>query len=672
MTATWVGGSAANNAATTVSLTIPAGAQAGDVAVVAHGYNQPGGDSTITAGWTQLDSRDFSASFRARLYYRVLGAGEAGGTVTLTNPVSQKLAAAIGVLSGVSAVDVNNFTIESTVTTTHAAPTVTTTTGDAGLAFIVERESTPSTSFTHSTYTVGGEAHNTGSGATSAAVAYGLSTVAPAGSLGGGNWVADVANDAVVMWIVGLTVAATNHSAVGDRATAATLTGAATRTQAASGNRSTAATLTGAAAKTNGTSGSLAAVASLTGAADVTPAVTTPAPVVVTGPAPLPRKLRIEVFDENLNRLGRVGEYMQADLTLKHNQIGSWSLLLNIQAPNSLLLPVPGRRVVIHMEPQEQGGDAEFLMSGPVVSWEENDTVGELQTLSVAGYDDKYWLDQRIAYPAPGASLPAEGVAFTQSTAYQDARTGSGESVAKAFINANLARLPIPHFTVAPSLGRGTSVSYAARMHQLFWMVFISCTYSGLGFDVKQIDGELVFDVYEPQDQPVRLSKRLGNLSSFKYRVTAPKVSHGIAGGTGEGTARKFMRKSLPSSATGWGVREAYLDASDADTDAILLERLNGFLSDGAPGAGFTLVPRETRSMKYGRDYRLGDKVRVEGANGLILADTVRQVEISHTVADGMTITPGIGYTESTEPTAAIYRTYKRFREDFDNFKRSI
>lgn len=652
MTATWVGGQAAVNANTTVTVTIPVGAQAGDVAVIAHGYNQPGGDSTITAGWTQLDSRDFSASFRARLYYRVLGPGEGGTNVVLTNPVSQRLAAAIGVLSGVSAVDVHNFTIESAVTTTHAAPTATAVTGDATLAFIVERESVPSTAFTApSTFTLGGDAHNTGSGSTSAAVAYKLATVAPSGTLGGGSWGADVANDAVIMWVVGVTVAATVHSGDGTRPTTSTLTGAAAVTGAASGTRATTATLTG--------------------AADVTPAVTPDPPVVVISPAPLPRRLRIDVFDENLNRLGRVGEYMQADVTLKHNQIGSWSLLLDIQKANTLLLPVPGRRVVIHFEPQHQGEQAEFLMSGPVVTWEENDTVGELQTLSVAGYDDKYWLDQRIAFPVPGASLPAEGVGFTQAT-YADTRTGPGEAVAKAFLNANLSRLPIPHFTVAPNLNRGATVSYAARMHKMLWMVYLACTYGSLGFDVRQIDGQLVFDVYDPVDQPVRLSKRLGNLTSFKYRVTAPTVSHGVAGGNGQGTARRYMRKSLPSSATGWGAREAFFDASDADTDAVLLERLNGFLADGEPAAGFTLVPRETRAMQFGRDYGLGDRVRVEGANGVILTDTVRQVEISHTVADGFTITPGIGYSESTEPTAAIYRTYKRFREDFNNFKRSI
>ena len=655
MTASWLGedAAAATSSVLSINVVLPTGIANGDIGYISHTYNPGTGATTTPTGWTLISTDPFSASMETKLYRKTLVSGDSGATVTLTNSGSQRMSAAVGVLTGVSAEDVVNVRVENVTTpATNAAPTATAGATDVQMVFWNERSSTPSTAIvvpSGVTSPANGQAFGSGTGACSSVVGYNLTPVSSGGTLGGGVWDPDVSNNGVVMYVVGVQVAATVHSGAGDRTATASASGAATVTHAATGSRT--------------------ATASITGGADVTTGTTPdPEPPVSDFHG---RAFRIDVYDENLNRLGRVGEYMQADVVLKHNQIGVWSLLLDIHKPNTLLLPVPGRRVVIHFEPEEQGGEPEFLMSGPVVSWEENDTVGELQTLSVAGYDDKYWLDQRIAYPVPGATFPAEGTAFTQA-AYQDSRTGPGEAVAKAYINANLARLPIPNFTVAPSLGRGLTVSYAARMHQLFWMVFISCTYSGLGFDVKQIDGELVFDVYEPQEQPVRLSKRLGNLSSFKYRTTAPKVSHAIGGGTGEGTARKYMQKSLPSSATGWGVREAFLDASDADTDAILLERLNGFLADGAPAAGFTLVPRETRAMRFGRDYRLGDKVRVEGSNGLILADTVRQVDISHTVADGMVITPGIGYTESTEPTAAIYRTYKRFREDFENFKRSI
>lgn len=379
------------------------------------------------------------------------------------------------------------------------------------------------------------------------------------------------------------------------------------------------------------------------------------------------RKFRVQVYNNNLTNLGRVGKYLAADVVLKHNAVGSWSLLLDLDDKKAALVATPGARVVIKFDDTGQ-----FVTSGPVDSWEENDTAGELRTVSVAGYDDNFWLDQRLVFPNPGASFPADGTAFTQ-TPYSDSRTGAAETVAKAFVTANaVTRLAIPHFTVATTLSRGATITYAARMRQLLEVVATICTQAGLGFRVKQISGNLVFDVYAIQDSPVRLSKALGNLTSLKYKVQSPKVTRGVVGGQGEGTARHFIQKSRAASAVGWGVREAFLDATDADNDTLLGQRLDTFLEEGAPTAGFSLVPRDTKAMQFGRDYNLGDRVRAQVSSQAVVADTVRQVNLSHTVADGVVIVPGIGYTESTDPTAALYRKYKEFRADFDNFKRSI
>ncbi|HEY9265514.1 MAG TPA: siphovirus ReqiPepy6 Gp37-like family protein [Mycobacterium sp.] len=380
------------------------------------------------------------------------------------------------------------------------------------------------------------------------------------------------------------------------------------------------------------------------------------------------RRFRVQVYNNNLTNLGRVGAYLSADVVLKHNAIGTWSLLLDLADPKAQLVAAPGSRVVIRFDDTGQ-----FITSGPVDSWEENDTVGELRTISVAGYDDKFWLDQRLAFPDPDAVFPADGTAFTQAV-YNDSHTGPAETVAKAFVQANaVARLQVPHLVVATDHARGATVTYAARMQQLLEMVASPLNAAGLGFTIEQSnDGQLVFDVYEVADQPVRLSKALGNLTSFKYKTQSPKVTRGVVAGQGGGTARRFIQKSLSSSAVGWGVREAFLDATDVDNDTLLGQRLDAFLAEGAPTAGFTLVPKDTQAMQFGRDYNLGDRVRVQSSSGLIIADTVRQVHLSHTVADGVVIEPGIGFTDTTDPTAALYRKYKEFRADFDNFKRSI
>lgn len=648
MTATWVGGSAANNASTTVSLTIPAGAAAGDVAVVAHGYNQPGGDSTITAGWTQLDvDRDFSGSFRGRLYYRVLGAGEGGGTVTLTNPVSQKLAAAIGVLSGVSAVDVHNFTIEASVTTTHAAPTVTAVTGDAGLAFILERESTPSTSFTHSTFTVGGQAHNTGSGATSAGVAYSLTTVPAASSVGGGNWVADVANDGVIMWIVGVTVAA------------APLALSASGTGTSSGSAALREKLALSSAGIATSSGSAAILGKLPLAATGTATSSGSAALSLTSPTisvpttePERAPFRIQIYSNvyPYQKVGEVGSYMSCEFTLRHNAIGSWKINLSPSDQSVLELARADRRITVDYRGVR-------VMSGEVHGIRRARDERKI-TNEVYGFDDKRWLERRLGYPNPLASFPADGVSFTQST-LQDAATDNAETIIKHWVTRNaVTRHPIAGLVVAPDLGRGPTETDGPRWETLAEICFRVAQTNGLGVSLKQVDDHLVFDVYEPATQAVRLSENLGNLRSWEYVLEAPIASRLVVGMTGEGLARKYMQKKLPASETYWLATEKFEDITDATVDAVASTKGALLLTGYGATAGFSITPMDTESMQYARDYNLGDKVKVEVAQDTFLPDIVAQVVLSHTAGSAPKVTPTVGNSDSSNKSTAFARKY--------------
>jgi hypothetical protein len=649
VTATWVGGSAAVNAGFAVSLTIPAGAAAGDVAVVAHAYNQPGGDSTITAGWTQLDSRDFSASFRGRLYYRVLGAGEAGGTVTLTNAVSQKLAASIGVLSGVSAVDVHNFTIESTVTTTHAAPTVTAGTGDAGLAFILERESTPSTAFTHSTYTVppGGTAHNVGSGATSAGVAYSTSTVPAAGTVGGGNWVGDVANDGVIMWIVGVTVAAVPLSLTASGA--ATSTGnAALREKLALASSGTA-TSSGTAAILGKLPLAAAGTATSSGAAALS--VTTPAvPVATVELDRSPFKIQIFTNTYPYQKVGEVGSYSSCEFTLRHNAIGSWKINLSPSDRSVLELARADRRITVDYRGTR-------VMSGEVHGIRRARDDRKI-TNEIYGFDDKRWLNRRLGYPNPLAAFPADGTSFTQSV-LADTFTDNAETIIKNWVARNaVTRHPIAGLVVAPDLGRGPVDTDGPRWEPLDEVCFRVAQANGIGISLEQVDDHLVFDVYVPATQPVRLSENLGNLRSWEYVLEAPIATRLVVGMAGEELARKYMQKKLPASETYWLATEKFEDISDATVDAVASTKASLLLTGYAAQAGFSITPVDTEAMAYARDYNLGDKVKVEVAQDTFLPDIVAQVVLSHSAGSAPKITPTVGNADSSNKSTAFARRY--------------
>lgn len=203
--AVWRGSSANGANALTTTVTIPATAQAGETAILAHSYNPALiGDTVISGGgtWLLASSQDWSASFRARVYWRVLGAGEGGTTITLTQPAggSQKLAVALGVLGGVTGNPVLGAATETVISPIHPHAQVTTLTPSVQVAFITERESVPSTNFeAPAGFTQAAQFHNTGAGATSAGIAYNLVSV-PAATTPAGSWVTDVPNDALVMF----------------------------------------------------------------------------------------------------------------------------------------------------------------------------------------------------------------------------------------------------------------------------------------------------------------------------------------------------------------------------------------------------------------------------------------------------------------------------------------
>lgn len=663
MTATWGGqdAKALTTSALSVAVILPAGIANGDIGYISHTYNPTTGATTTPAGWTLVRTDAFSSTAETKLFRKTLTTADSSTTVTFTNAGSQRMSAGLGILKGVLAEDVVNVRVENvTAPATNTAPTATAGTFDVQMVFWNERSTTPSTAMnsapTGVTMPAGGAAFGVGSGACSVVVGYDLTPVAPTGTLGGSVWDPDVSNNAVIMYVIGVTIAQVTVPVTD----AATVNGtAALQRQSATSDT---AAVTDSSSLTIGLSKTDSATLSNSAAVTVVAAP----PATVTAPI-RQRSFRIEVFDENLTNLGRVGKYISCDLVLKHLAVGTWSLLLDLDDRAAALLAVPGRRVTIDFE-----DDGTRLLSGPMDSWEEIEEVGGVRTIAFFGYDDTWWLDQRLAYQVPGATMPPEGNSFTQS-AHVDIRSGNGETVAKGFVTANaITRFPIPHLVIAPNLGRGTSVSFNARMHSLLWMTTISTQFSGLGFRIDQVGSQLVFDVYEPQDQPVRLSKKLGNLSSYRYKVLSPAATHATVGGAGESTARVYMQDHVAASAVGWGAREKYVDTPDANSNALLQASLDSFLAAGAPTAGFSLSPRDTRAMKFAVHYNKGDRVAVELLNGTTATDTVKEVKLSHTVADGMVITPGIGYSESTDPTAAIYRYYVALRDRVANRERSV
>jgi hypothetical protein len=632
-----------------------------DLALLAHGYGDSTNTGTMDAAFTSLaDLTD--TNLRAVIGKLIPSSmtGSESGDVTLTTTTGARQVGALGVWNGYTDVQqiVNQPETSGTAVTTHASPAITPQKTGSGFVIVyMDRVSTGNTTVTPpSGFTSRLEFGTSGTGGIFMHVADDLSGTHGLTPFTPGDWNVSVGSTSAMVYLVEL---APVLEATGDRTATASLTGAAAVTREASGDRATTAGLVGAAGLTRTATGNLAATATLAGAADVTEAP--PVPVASAEPR---SPFLIEVWDGTSTpfvKAGRIGSYTSSEVILRHNQVGSWRFTLALTDGGVNLFTAAGRRVTIDYRGTR-------IMSGPAFGIRRARN-GNTDDVEVYGYDDLIWLNRRLAFPNPLATFPADGVGFTQPTV-RDAITDDAETMIKYWVTRNcVTRLAVPGLSVATNLARGAVRTYGPRWETVLEACARIADITGLGLRVTQVAGELSFDVYESATQPVRLSRSLGNLRDWEFTSEGPKKTRNVIGLDGEDAARRYMLSKLTSSETGWGITESFYDSS-GDTDAERYEQGLDDLEENVPTYSFTVVPRDTESMRFGETYNLGDTVTTELLPSVTLTDKVRQVTITDSVENGVDVQPVVGDLGAAERASAVYLELRRLRARINKFER--
>lgn len=116
-----------------LTLTIPATVQAGDLLVLVGGMNNSGNaayDWSTPSGWTKKDDRSVGANLYGVVYVKTAVSGDAGASLTLASSNTGKSCAILAAYSGLdqsAPVDVIAGLSETTSTVSHVTPTVSTT-----------------------------------------------------------------------------------------------------------------------------------------------------------------------------------------------------------------------------------------------------------------------------------------------------------------------------------------------------------------------------------------------------------------------------------------------------------------------------------------------------------------------------------------------------------------
>lgn len=347
---------------------------------------------------------------------------------------------------------------------------------------------------------------------------------------------------------------------------------------------------------------------------------------------------RIGIYDKDLQWVRPLGVYKKLTPTKRHNRVSGLELTMKASASENADLATEGARLVVAF--RDRG-----LMSGPIM-----DVSGEgpgAQNEMVFTMEN----DFRILHNYLGYQNP-EGTLAQQNLAEDYTITGPAETVVKTLVTKNItARAPYP-VVCAPDLGRGDVITVSVRMDYLADKLFPAVTDAGIGVDVRQINGQLVVDCYEPRAYPNKLTEGSRVIRKWKFNRAHPTATDAVIGSDGEGVARDFYGYANAALRALYRDRiEVFGDAKfTAGTDAFL-DAGNELLASGAPKAGVDIELAETGTFRYGvpGGPEVGDLLTAKFGGNITLTDFMTEVAMEHTPGSGLKITSTIGRKDSPE-----------------------
>lgn len=354
----------------------------------------------------------------------------------------------------------------------------------------------------------------------------------------------------------------------------------------------------------------------------------------------------VEIFDKNRWRRNSLGAFTSGTVT-----VGRWAgeatfmIPGNTAQPRIDLLRERGTRLRILDE-------GSVVMTGLITHRSGTGPVNPTTGFTVSS--DARVLQDWLAWPVPTATLSG------QTTAYRTL-TGPLETVVKTVLQENATRLS-EAITVAPTQGRGPTVTVQWRFHSIFERLKALLEQHNAMVDVLMgADGVLTAE-YRPGRTIAKPFDILsGTLSSWEWEDQPPTVTRVVVGGQGEGTARKLVSVVDTGRETLWQTKiEHFVDARDIEGTANqpLIDRGWEYLAEGKEKTGVKLGLVSTRERPYGDGYRVGDLVTVNtGDSRASLTAPLSSVTITQD-QNGRRVEPAVDTIESN--TSTMYRLFSR------------
>ncbi len=338
--------------------------------------------------------------------------------------------------------------------------------------------------------------------------------------------------------------------------------------------------------------------------------------------------------------------YTEVDAEVRFNEViaGSFTASAYPELTEAL---VPGNRVVI----RDQGS---VFKSGPIeaVDFLRTATGADAAGRWVVDFgDDGAHLANRITYPDPGVD------ATDQTVDAQWTGTGPAGTLMLALVDDNggpgaLSYRRVPQLVIGDGAGLGATLTYASRFADLYDELRALAVLGGggvpggeLGFRVRQVDRDLVAEVYEPRDRTgyARFSFPTGTLRQLQVTTEAPTCTAAIVAGDGRGTDRSIVERVDADAVALWWRSEEFVDAQNESDDEQLEHAGDETLAGGREQLTITTETVDTPQVVYGDAYTLGDLALVLPGPTAPVADIVRAVRLQVVPRTGRVRTALIG-----------------------------
>lgn len=363
-----------------------------------------------------------------------------------------------------------------------------------------------------------------------------------------------------------------------------------------------------------------------------------------------PGPFDLTLYDRAFVKYGTVGAAQALSFTPRHNQQPTGQIVVSTTHPRLADLLKKGCRYVLNY----QGA---FMSSGRVTSWVASGTSRTaLYTFQLE--DDWALFKDTLGWPDPASPVS------DQTASEYDTRTGPAESVLKGIVAANLGHLVNgADITVAPDLGRGSTITVQNRFHPITDRTMPLVDGAGIGTTVRQEGAGLVVDCYGVITYPRALTEEAGVVREWSGSSADAKATRVVVGGQGEGTARVFrLRVNADAEADCGYTVEQLRDATDVTTDTELDQRGDDFLVENGPTSGLSVKLSETAAFRYDptgvNGIRVGDLVTLQVGATPVVTDVLREVTVSWSVDQGLTVTPQVG-ERSNDPTQTLARAVR-------------